>query len=74
MKRIHSTRNKKTAEPAIDIVAARIAALRSPHGHLTAFIRSKGYPVSTAWVAMQGKLNGPKARIIVEDVKREFGI
>lgn len=74
MKSIHSVREKKEAAPAVDIVAARIAAMRSNHGNLTNFIRSRGYPFSTAWVAMQGKICGPKARAIVEDVKREFGV
>jgi len=74
MKNIHIRTAKKTPGPAIDLIAARIAAMRSSHGNLTSFIKTRGYPLSTAWVAMQGKLRGPKARAIVEDVKREFGV
>lgn len=58
----------------IDVKSARIAAINSKWGSLKAFCEAQGYPVSTAWVAMQGKLRGPKARLIVEDVKREFNV
>lgn len=74
MKAIHGTSFKKAVIPALDIKAARIAAINSSHGHLTTFLRSRGYAPSTAWVAMQGKLRGPKALRIVEEIKREFGL
>jgi len=77
MKRINFTsKGKKTGRgvPPLDIRAARIAALQSSHKSLHAFILSNGYPLGTAWEAMRGKFSGPKARQIVEHVKREFGI
>lgn len=65
---------QSAAAPLLDIRAARIAALQSSHKSLHAFILSNGYPLGTAWEAMRGKFSGPKARQIVEHVKREFGI
>lgn len=73
MKTIHRTDKKKTT-PVVDITAARIAAIKSGHGTLTAFLRSRGFAPSTAWYAMQGRLRGPRARQIVEAVKAEFGV
>ena len=74
-KQLHE-RGKKTGRwvPPLDIRAARIAALQSSHKSLHAFILSQGYPLGTAWEAMRGKFNGPKARKIVECVKRVFAV
>lgn len=60
--------------PPVDIRSARIAAIQSEHGSLFAFLDSHGYPRATAWEALAGKFDGPKARAIVEHVKREFGL
>ena len=65
---------KKQTEPAVDIKEARIAAMRSEYGDLTNFMRRRGYPICTAWFAMQGRIRGPKSRRIVEDVKATFGL
>lgn len=77
MKRINFTdagKKNRAEVPPLDIRAARIAAIQSPHKSLHAFILSQGYPLGTAWEALRGKFNGPKARIIVDHVKREFGV
>jgi len=74
MNAIHRTGIKKSVIPVVDIRAARIAAINSSHGHLTTFLRARGFAPSTAWYAMQGKLRGPKARLIVETVRSEFGL
>ena len=57
----------------IDIIEARIAAMRLGHGSLLKFVVSRGWPKSTAWYAMQGKLNGPLSKRIVIDVKEALG-
>lgn len=67
-------RTKKEPVPAVDIKEARIAAMRSEYGDLTNFMKQRGYPVCTAWFAMQGRIRGPKSRRIVEDVKATFGL
>lgn len=77
MKRSNFTnagKKNRAVVPPVDIRSARIAALQSSHKSLHAFILSQGYPLGTAWEALRGKFNGPKARVIVEHVKREFGV
>ena len=37
-------------------------------------ILESGYSVPTAWAALRGTRSGPKAQIIIADVKREFGL
>lgn len=74
MKGNHTMRTKKEPVPAVDIKEARIAAMRSEFGDLTNFMRRRGYPICTAWFAMQGRIRGPKSQRIVEDVKATFGL
>lgn len=59
---------------AVDIRSARAAALRSSWGSLHAFVIAQGFIPCTAWDALNGKYRGPKARLIVETVKSEFGL
>lgn len=72
MNRIHRV-HKKMKQAPIDIIEARIAAMRLGHGSLLKFVVSRGWPRSTAWYAMQGKLNGPLSKRIVTDVKEALG-
>lgn len=65
---------KNPDAPAVDIRAARAAALQSSWGSLHAFVISKGFVPCTAWQAIHGKYRGPKARLIVEAVRSEFGL
>lgn len=64
----------ESLQSPVDIQAARCAAIRSEYGDLTNFMKARGYPVSTAWFAMQGRIRGPKSQRIVEDVKATFGL
>jgi hypothetical protein len=72
MNRIHRAPKKMKHAP-INIIEARIAAMRLGHGSLLKFVVSRGWPKSTAWYAMQGKLNGPLSKRIVTDVKEALG-
>jgi len=74
MKGNHMISTKKQPVPALDIKEARIAAMRSEFGDLTNFMKQRGYPICTAWFAMQGRIRGPKSQRIVEDVKTTFGL
>jgi len=74
MKTIQAHKTKKTKQAPVDIVEARIAAIRLGHGSLLRFCVAHGWPRSTAWYAMQGRLSSPLCREIVETIKAELGL